>query len=335
MTPRPFISVVLAVRNESRFIQSTLLKILNQDYGTENYEIIVADGMSADDTRAVIEELQKKYANLRLIENPKQIVAAGLNELMKHARGNIIARVDGHCEISSDYLSRAVELLEQYPEAAGVGGPIETVGQDFISKAVAVAMSSNFGVGGSAFRTLKDKEMYADTIPFPVYRREVLEKAGPYDEELVRNQDDEYNYRLRKMGYKVLLSPKLKSIYYGRASLGKLFSQYFQYGYWKVRVLQKHPAQTQFRQYVPFLFVFYLSIMLVSSFHDPFARAIAFFLIFCYMLANILASAAGALKNGPAYFFILPAVYAALHFGYGYGFLAGIVRFAGRWGKSR
>lgn len=321
----PFVSIVMPVRNESAYIESCLNNVLAQDYPEGRLEIIVADGNSTDGTREIIQRVQKNSPILKLIDNPKKIVSAGLNEMMRNVRGSIIVRVDGHCEIAPDYVSNAVRLLAKYPEAIGVGGPIETIGQNWISKAVAVAMSSRFGVGGSAFRTNKNIETYVDTIPFPAYRREVIEKAGPYDEELVRNQDDEYNYRLRKMGFKLLLSPQMKSWYYSRSSIGKLFSQYFQYGFWKVRVLQKHSQQMQMRQFVPFLFVFSLLIFSVVS------KEIFLFLILLYGCVNVTASLIESARNGWGYLPLLPLIYSVLHLSYGLGFGAGLIKFLNRW----
>ena len=328
---RPFVSVVMPVRNERAYIERCLNNILLQDYPKDSFEIIVADGQSTDGTREIIEKFKNKHGNLKLIDNLGKIVSPGLNSIMKIAGGSIIVRVDGHCEIAPDYIRNAVMLLEEYPEAAGVGGPIETIGQDWISKSVAIAMSSKFGVGGSAFRTIKDKERYVDTIAFPAYRREIIEKAGSYDEELVRNQDDEYNYRLRKMGFKLLLSPKMKSCYYSRSSISKLFSQYFQYGFWKVRVLQKHPKQMLPRQFAPFLFIFFLLVFICFSAVSSSAKSALIFLLIVYGSVNLLVSLVESAKAGWSFLIILPLIYSALHFGYGLGFSVGLGKFWNRW----
>ena len=125
-------------------------------------------------------------------------------------------------------------------------------------------MSSPFGVGGSAFRTIDDREIYTDTVAFPGYTREIVRRAGKFNEELVRNQDDEYNYRIRELGGRILLSPTIRSRYFSRSTLLSLWRQYFQYGYWKVRVLQLHPRQMRPRQFVPFIFV--VSLIVFSLF---------------------------------------------------------------------
>ena len=243
----PFISVLMPVRNEGAFMSRSLKAVLAQDYPQDRMEILVIDGMSTDSTRATIAAFQADDQRIKLLDNPGRIVPTGLNAAHRVATGEIIVRVDGHCEIAPDYVCRCVDHLQHEPVDA-VGGPLETVGETLVASAVAAAMSSPFGVGGSAFRTVKEKSMLTDTVAFPAYKRSVVERAGFFDEELVRNQDDEYNYRLRKLGAKILLASDVHCRYYSRSSLRSLGRQYLQYGYWKVRVLQKHPGQMQPRQ---------------------------------------------------------------------------------------
>lgn len=327
---KPFVSVLMPIRNEADFIARSLTAVLQQDYPHDRLEVLIADGISTDQTRAVVLETAQGYPDIpvKLVENPRKIVPVGLNRLMTHARGEIIVRVDGHCEIAPDYVSRCVQYLQQ-EDIAGVGGPIETIGSDTLSTIIATAMSSSFGVGGSAFRTIKDRAMLVDTIAFPAYKREAIEAVGPYDEELVRNQDDEYNYRLRSRGYKVLLAPDIHSSYYSRSSLRAVWRQYFQYGYWKVRVLQKHPLQMSLRQFVPPAFVL---AALGGALLAPFSRVVrALWLLTLglYAAANVTAALFTARKSEIRQIPTLSLVFAILHISYGLGFLRGVVRFAG------
>lgn len=330
---RPFVSVLMPVRNEGRFMERSLKAAFNQDYPQDHLEVIVADGMSEDETRKTIGSFQKKYPAMKLINNPKKIVSAGLNLALREAKGEMIVRVDGHCEISSDYVRRCVELLEKN-EADVVGGPIETIGETFTAQAIALAMSSFFGVGGSAFRTVKNKRKYVDTVAFFAARREILEKAGPFDEELVRNQDDEYNYRLRKLGFRILLDPNIRSRYYSRSSFISLAKQYFQYGFWKVRVFQKHPRQMQWRQFVPAVFILFLAASFGLSFFGETGRAALDAIAGSYLTVNLLASLAVSCKNGWRNLVLLPFIFAVLHFSYGIGFLSGSVYFINRWTRA-
>lgn len=335
----PHVSVILPIRNEINFIDAALGCVLNQDYPGEKLQILVVDGMSTDGTRESVEKLISEHGTgrIELLDNPDRIVPSALNRALQRAEGEVIIRVDGHCEIAPDYVRRCVELLRS-EGVEGVGGPIDTLGETRTSKAIALAMSSFFGVGGSAFRTVKGRTMLTDSVAFPAYTRGAVEKAGLFDEELVRNQDDEYNYRIRKLGGKILLSPALRSKYYSRSSLTSLWRQYFQYGFWKVRVLQKHPLQMRLRQFVPPVFV---SGLLVSPFIAVWApvRPVAFLLPLLYAAANLFASlhTAAAQKGSPNQLpfmqamLLLPAAFAVLHLSYGLGFLTGLVRFSHRW----
>lgn len=328
------VSIILPVRNEEVYLRGSLDSIFHQDYPLEKMEILVADGLSDDDTRTILGEYQAQHDNLFVFENPRRIVPTGMNIAMRYARGSILIRVDGHCEIAPDYVSRCVYYL-QNDLADGVGGPMETVGQTGMAQMIAVAMSSPFGVGNSAFRTLTGKTMLADTVPFPAYKRRVVEHAGGYDEELVRNQDDEYNYRLREMGYRILLAADIRSRYYSRSTLSSLWKQYFQYGFWKVRVLQKHPQQMSLRQFVPFFLVTTLILEILVALLHPIGFPLLGFTIGLYALANVIASLIIALVRGWKYLLLLPLGFSIIHFSYGVGFLFGLFRFVFRWGDKK
>jgi hypothetical protein len=208
------------------------------------------------------------------------------------------------------------------------------VGQTPVAEAIAVAMSSTFGVGNSAFRTVSERTMLVDTVAFPAYTRAVLDRVGPFDTELVRNQDDEYNYRLRKFGGRVLLAADVRARYYSRSSLRTLWRQYFQYGYWKVRVLQKHPRQMRARQFIPALFV---SGLLAGVVLSPWmaGRMFLSFLAGAYVLANLVAVGVTSRRVSTAQgVATLPAAFAILHMAYGSGCLVGLVRFWNRWTDS-
>jgi hypothetical protein len=268
-----------------------------------------------------------------LIDNPEGIVATGLNRAMREARGEVIVRVDGHCEIASDYVRRCVLHLQD-GTVQGVGGPLETIGQTPRAVAIAAAMSSTFGVGGSAFRTVRGRSMLTDTVAFPGYTRAIMDRAGAFDEELVRNQDDEYNYRLRKMGARILLAHDVRAKYYSRSSLRSLWSQYLQYGYWKVRVMQKHPRQMQPRHFVPAAFVAAIVAGVVAALFSPVGLTLLVALLAAYAITTAAAVVAVRRHQQVAAWWLLPVAFATLHVSYGIGMLAGLVKFAPRWGRS-
>ena len=330
MNSWPLVSVLLPVRNEAAFIERSVGSVLAQDYPADRLEIIVIDGNSDDGTRAIVGKLMRQHAHLRMIDNPRRIVATGLNLGIAQSRGDIVVRVDGHCEIAPDYVRCSVAHIESGMD--GVGGSLATIGQSPRSRVIAAAMSSSFGVGDSAFRTVSGRSMLVDTVPFPAYSRKILERAGPYDEELVRNQDDEYNYRLRKLGARIFLAADVKSTYYSRGALRSMWSQYFQYGYWKVRVMQKHPAQMRARQFAPPLFV---ASLIATAIAAPFAlpgRLLFAGIVAAYAIANLIATALVIARHpGLPQPWLLPVAFAGLHTAYGLGFLTGLVSFWNRW----
>jgi glycosyltransferase involved in cell wall biosynthesis len=324
----PFVSVVLPVRNEAGYIERCLRAVLAQDYPQDRLEIIAADGQSTDGTGTLLRECAARYPALTVLENTGRIVPTGLNLAIGQARGDVIVRVDGHCEIAPDYVRRCVAHLRDGADA--VGGPLETIGETPMARAIALAMGSPFGVGNAAFRTVKDRTMTVDTVAFPAWPRAVLDRLGPFDEELVRNQDDEYNSRLREQGGTIRLAADIRSRYYGRASLRSLWRQYYQYGYWKVRVLQLHPRQMCLRQFVPPAFVLALLVLGLGALASSRARVGLAGLVGLYAAATLLQSLRLAARM-PVQVLRLLAVFPALHVAYGAGFLRGLVAFRGRW----
>lgn len=324
------ITVILPIHNEEHYIKKCLEAILSQGFPQDQIEILVADGCSEDGTRDIVAEYQKIHPNIRLIDNPGKIVPIGMNLALRESKGEIIIRVDGHCVIASDYVSNCRHHLLN-DKVDGVGGPMHTIGEDHISEVIAQAMSSRFGVGNSSFRIEAGQTKLADTVPFPAYTREIIKKVGLYDEELVRNQDDEYNYRIRENGGKILLSEDVRSTYFSRGSFKKLWKQFFQYGFWKVRVLQKHPKQMSLRQFVPPAFVISLIISLVLSAIVSWAWISLVAILGLYLAVNLLFSLKIATKKGWQLLGLLPISFAIIHISYGSGFLIGLVKFINRW----
>jgi succinoglycan biosynthesis protein ExoA len=329
----PFVSVVMPVRNEAAYIERALAAVFAQDYPADRLEVLVADGMSTDGTRERVAAAAKARPNLRLLDSPGRTAPCNLNVGVREARGSVIVRVDGHCEIAPGYVTRCVAHLLA-GDGDAVGGSVETVGENRLADTIAAAMSSPFGVGGSAFRTVRGRTLLVDTVPFPAYTRAILDRVGPFDEELVRNQDDEYNARLRKLGGRVLLAADVRSRYYSRGSWRGLWRQYFQYGYWKVRVLQKHPRQMKLRHFVPALFVGALAGAILLALAWKPAWWLVAGLLGCYSLAVVAASALAFREHRTRVFPGLPLAFVILHVAYGAGFWAGLLRFRGRWGRA-
>ena len=330
MSNKPFVSILIPVRNEVRYIPRCLQAVADQEYPSDRIEVLVADGMSEDGTYELLQDWTSQTANRFVFQNPGKIVPTGMNILIPKAKGEVLIRVDGHSVISPDYVFRCVDHLQK-DGVDGVGGPMRSIGADLISRVTALAMSSKFGVGNSSFRTESGMTKLADTVPFPAYTRAIIERVGLYDDELVRNQDDEYNYRIREAGGKILLAEDVRSEYYSRGSLNKLWKQYFQYGFWKVRVLQKHPRQMSLRQFVPLVFVLVLILTLILSFLVSWGWKALMTLLTAYLLANLSASFMIAAGQGIRKFLLLPIAFTIIHLSYGFGFLKGLFKFWNRW----
>lgn len=321
----------MPVRNEADFIQRSLGAVLSQRYPSDCMEILIVDGMSTDDTRALVMRLAKDHpkVSLKILDNPGRIVPTGLNIALQCARGEIIIRVDGHTIIAPDYVKQCVDVLGR-TQADNVGGRMNAVGKTPFGKAVVLGTSSPFGIGGGRFH-YSDNEEWVDTVYMGAWPRRVFEKIGLFDEELTRDQDDEFNYRLREHGGCILLSPAIRSEYVVRSNPVALWRQYYQYGFWKVRVLQKHPLQMRPRQYVPPLFVVSFLSGLLVSFFSMWGRGLFGLVAGSYLLANLAASVWVAKKHGWQYLLKLPLIFAILHCSYGFGFLVGLIHFANRW----
>lgn len=335
MTPEPFVSVILPIRNEEGFIAESLGAVLAQDYDPRRMEVLVADGMSTDGTRAAVEACAAARPEIpvRIVDNPEGIVPTGMNAALARARGEVIVRVDGHTVVDPDYVRQCVLALRR-SGAQNVGGRMTAVGSGRVARAVAAATSSPFGVGGARFH-YSDREEWVDTVYMGAWPRDVLEDLGGFDPEMVRDQDDELNYRLRARGGRILLSPAIRSRYFNRSSLESLARQYFQYGFWKVRVLQKHPRQMRPRQFAPPALTLGLATgVLTFPFHRA-ARAGFFLLVAAYLAADAAASASAGRHAPRSARPLLPAVFPILHLSYGFGFLSGLARFWNRWDRRR
>jgi succinoglycan biosynthesis protein ExoA len=331
--PLPMVSAILPVRNEEGFIVQALSSVLAQDYPADRLEILVADGQSSDHTLAIIDGISALApGRIRLIDNPDRIVSTGLNAAIDAATGDVIVRVDGHCEIAPDYISRAVDRLSR-DGVECVGGRLDTIGETPRARIIAAAMSAPFGVGGSAFRSGASVSTLTDTVAFPAFTRAAMHRVGPFDEELIRNQDDEYSYRLRRLGGRILLATDMHARYYSRGTLKSLWRQCFQYGYWKVRVLQKHPRQMRLRQFIPALFVATLlvSLSLSLAVSLPLGGGVLASLLLVYLMAVCAASWRAARRGGFDLLPRLPLAFTTLHVAYGTGSLVGLVAFWKRW----
>jgi succinoglycan biosynthesis protein ExoA len=329
------ISIICACRNEAGHIQEFVDSILQQDMGGMTWEVLIADGMSDDGTRQILDEYSSRQKRICVISNRGRIVSSGLNAAIAASHGRIILRFDAHTNYAPDYCVRCVEALER-TGASNVGGPARTRATGVKPRAIAAAYHSRFSTGGARFHD-PGFEGYVDTVPYGCWRRETFDEIGLFDETLVRNQDDEFNLRLIRAGGSVWQSPDIVSWYSPRSSMSTLFHQYFQYGFWKVAVVRKHRFPASWRQLVPAAFVLAhillaltLAVAAVSGSSQKFlwTGALWLTLVGLYALGNLGASLLAARKAGWDTLPYLPGAFAAFHFSYGLGFLAALCRYS-------
>ena len=318
----PLVSVVIPMRDEERFIGCCLESVLANDYPRDRLEVLVVDGISRDRSREVVEGYARQYSGIRIITNPQRIQAAAINRGIREARGEAIIRMDAHTTYLPDYIRQCVTLLRT-AGAANVGGVQRAVGTGYVGSAIAVATTSPFGAGDARFR-YSDREEWVDSVYLGAWYKQTLESVGGFNEDWVANEDYELNYRLRKTGGKILLSPKIRCHYEVRGSLSALARQYFRYGFWKVRTLVAHPDSLRWRHIVPPAL---LLALLASS---------GLLLVYwpagvvvpgLYLVASLAAAFGTAHRRGWRYFPLLPLVFGTLHVSNGAGFWAGVVRF--------
>jgi glycosyltransferase involved in cell wall biosynthesis len=323
----PAISIIIPCRNEAAHIDACLGSILAQEPLADgrDFEIVVADGMSDDGTREKLQALSKRDPRVRMIDNPGRIVPCGLNAAIRAARGEIIIRMDAHADYAPDFIRQCVAVLEE-TRADNVGGATVARGKGYISRAVAAAFQSPFAVGGARWHNL-DFEGPVDTTFPGCWHKALFSRIGLFDEELVRNQDDEFNLRTTLSGGRIWHSPRIRSWYTPRSSLRSLYRQYLQYGYFKVRVIQKHGRPASLRHLVPVVFVLGIALGWLTGFvHGAFwliyGGALALYAAMCLVFA-VRAAASAGWDLLP----VLPVVFFIYHAAYGLGFARGLVDF--------
>lgn len=315
------VRVVIPCRNEAGFIERCLLSLVHADRTGMQVEVWVCDGMSEDGTVAMIDRIAQEHPWIRRVDNPARTTPHAMNLGLRPAGYDVGILLGAHAEVSPDFLRENVQLLAAHPEAGCVGGIIENVYADAVSRRIGAAMGHPFGVGNAHFRTGRG-EGEVDTVAFGAYRRAVFEQVGWFDERLVRNQDDEFNYRVVQAGWRILLSPRIRSRYHVRASYRHLFRQYWQYGFWKVYVNRLHKHITTLRQLVPALWVAGLVAGALVAWLHPMLALLYLAGVSLYLLAALVSATRAAVVPGD-----IPGVLLAfftLHFAYGVGYLQGV-----------
>lgn len=317
------ISVICPIYNEEKYIGRCIESIMQQDYPKEDMEVLFVDGMSKDRTREIIASYQSKCPYLRVLDNPHQIVPPAMNIGIREAKGDIIVRLDAHAFFPESYFSVLVKNLKEL-NADNVGGVCRTlpVNDTVVCKCIANVLSSSFGMGNSHFRVGAKDVMQVDTVPFGCFHRELFDKIGYFDEELIRNQDDEFNGRIVKNGGKIFLLPQLVIDYFARDTIGKVYKMFYQYGLFKPLVNKKLGCPATIRQFFPLVFVLGLIV-------GPFFGFISPWFLVAYMavlLAYFGIATMSSLRDTKDLKQVLMQnwTYFVVHFGYGWGYINGL-----------
>jgi cellulose synthase/poly-beta-1,6-N-acetylglucosamine synthase-like glycosyltransferase len=325
----PFVSVIVPCRNESAFIEGCIRSVQACDYPPSRFEIIVVDGTSSDGSRELVQRLASNQPSLRLLENPRRTMPTGVNLGIAHAKGEIVMILGAHAVVPEDYISKCVENLYGH-SADNVGGIVKTLPKrdGLVAEMIISSLNHRFGVGNSYFRVDPGRLRWVDTVFGGCYRREVFDRIGLFNESLTRNQDIEFNRRLRQAGGKILCNPEIVSYYYARSDWKSFWRHSFEDGLWVIlSALYSEILPFSRRHLVPLIFV---TSLLVSFLVGLVAKP--FFVMFlaiagAYMLANLAASLDIAFrKRDLRFLLVMPVVFGALHFAYGLGSMYGLVR---------
>ncbi|MDO5676983.1 MAG: glycosyltransferase family 2 protein [Propionibacteriaceae bacterium] len=314
----------MPIRNEEAHLRAAVERVIGQGYEGD-LEILLAVAPSSDRTREIADELAAADPRIRVLDNPKGFTPVGLNIAIQAARHDVIVRVDGHGELSPGYISTAVRLLEE-TGAANVGGLMDAQGTTPLSEAIAAAYNSKLGLGGGGFHIEDTPAGPADTVFLGVFRKDVLDSVGGFDESLHRAQDWELNYRLRAAGHLVYFSPELRVVYRPRNSYRALLKQFFTTGQWRREVARRHPDTLSLRYLAPPLAVAgvgggfavgLLGLVLRS-------RLLTAALVAPLVYLAFLTAATATMEVTPRARLHLPLVLGIMHMAWGYGFIKGL-----------
>jgi glycosyltransferase involved in cell wall biosynthesis len=317
----PLVTIAMPAYNEEHDIEACIRSVQAQDYPADRVEILIADGRSTDRTREILAELSIVDPRIRMVDNPERLQAAGLNKLIREARGDIVVRMDVHCEYSPSYVRKCVETMEK-TGADNVGGAQRARAKSAFQRALCAALTSPLGVGGAGYRDAS-KEGFVDTVFLGAFRRKIFETIGLYDPRAITNEDAELNQRLLESGGKIYLSKEIEVHYYPRDSFKTLAKQYYKYGRGRARTLLKLGRFPTIRPAIPFLMVVGGATLLVVPPLWPVAP-LAF-------AAYALASGAEAVRVGrdlgPSGVATVWGILPTLHVSHGVGFAAGLIRY--------
>ncbi len=321
---KPSVSIVIPCYNEEKTIRELLQAICAQTYPASGMEVVIADGLSSDNTRRVIKDFQANNPQLKVtvVDNPQRIIPAGLNAAVRASHGEIIIRLDGHSKPYPDYVAKCVSALEK-KLGDNVGGvwEIKPSRETPLAACIAVAAAHPLGVGDAQYRLGKQGGA-VDTVPFGAFKRSLFDQLGGFNEELLTNEDYEFNTRIRQNGGVVWLDPSIRTIYLARGDLSELAKQYFRYGYWKLKMLRRFPGTLRWRQALPPLFIGSLLALGIFALFFPLIRYLLALEVVTYLAILVVFGAIIARKVHRIGCIIgFPAAIATMHVCWGAGFI--------------
>jgi glycosyltransferase involved in cell wall biosynthesis len=324
----PLVSVIIPCLNEKQTIGLLLDALEKQAYPQDRIEILIADGMSTDGTRDIIQTYIQEHSKMRIrmVDNPQKSIPAGLNRGIRAATGDYIVRMDAHSLPDTAYIVNCAHALDaNLGENVGGVWEIRAGDEGIWAASIATAASHPFAVGDARYRYTAHAG-YVDTVPFGAFKASLIEQIGYFDESLLSNEDYEFNTRIRKMGGRVWLDPEIRSIYFARSSLRELAKQYWRYGYWKVRMLRRYPGSLRLRQAIPPLFVLTTIVLGIMAVFNPLIGLLFVAIIFLYLIFLFLTGLSLALKKRKTGLLLgVPAAMATMHLSWGSAFLWSIV----------
>lgn len=322
-TVHPFVSVIIPTYNEEKHIGRLLDAVIGNRYPADRIEVLVIDGGSRDQTRAIVQEKAQGCSSVRLLENKKKIQAAAMNIGIREARGDYLLRLDGHTEVPDDFICQSVRALEEHPDAWVAGGYITSCGQGKVGQAIAAAMSVPVGVGNSAFR-LGNYEGYVDTVAFGIHHKWVFDKIGGYDESAIRSEDYDFNLRVREAGGRIWLSKHVSSLYKTRDSFRQLAGQMFNYGCWSLKTMKKHGRVPTLRKIVPVCFLVTLIGCCILGIYHSWGWMLLAGVLLPYTFAILFGSYLVGRMSGWKCALLGILIFPLMHLSYGTGTLCGL-----------
>ena len=323
----PLVTIIIPMYNEEKYIARCIESVLHQDYPRDRMELIIADGMSTDRSPEIVGEYSKKYPWIRLVENPKRIMAGAMNRAIPLAQGSIIARMDAHSEYGLDYLSKCVYYLQK-TGAENAGGLCATYpGADTLMARCIAAITSNWlVVGGAAFR-VSWRPRYSDSCVFGTWPREVYDKIGLNNEALGRNEDNDINSRILRCGGKIFQTPAVKLKYYNQATLRGLCRQAYGNGLWNLLMLWANASTWRFRYFATFFFDLWLVLFGMLSIWKPVFLYPLLLAVGLYALMLLVVMVQVGFRKGWSLVLLVPFSVFCYHVTYGLGTAAGLWRF--------